>query len=243
MSIICLTHVMRHSEAKLGARLVLFVLAEFAHDDGTKAFPTVETIMERTRMSRRGVQDALRKLEGDGLIVQTGQTGYGARIYTVILTAAESAPAQNGASGAQFGTGNTSDSAPNPSENPPKDPSKSAREEPIGFSEWLGTHVQLAELYGVEQSVPRAGTSARASLAVVFAGLMAEGYAAEEFALASEGVLASDFMRDGGHVKPENVLRKTKLAGRVDEGRRARAKRLAKEQEGPGQGDQKWGDE
>jgi hypothetical protein len=124
-----------------------------------------------------------------------------------------------------------------------KTTSNSSCSEPIGFSEWLGRHVELASFYGVEQSVPRAGTSNRATLAATFGALAAERYTAEEFELASEGVLSSEFMREGGHVKPENVLRKTKFAGKVDDGRRARAKRLEGDGRGEGQGEQKWGAE
>jgi hypothetical protein len=36
-------------------------------------------------------------------------------------------------------------------------------------------------------------------------------------------VLADEFMRAGGHTAPENVLRKTKIAKRIDEGRAWRA--------------------
>lgn len=79
MSIVCLSHIMRHSEATLGARLVLFVLAEHAHDDGTEAFPSVDTIVQRTRMSRKGVQGALRRLEADSMI---HRDGYGLRGQT-----------------------------------------------------------------------------------------------------------------------------------------------------------------
>jgi hypothetical protein len=92
MSLPVMVWVLQHSEAKLGARLVLIALAEFAHDDGTKAFPSVETLSERARMSRRGVQAALRSLEADGSIEQTGTTRSGTNVYRVVMGGAESAP-------------------------------------------------------------------------------------------------------------------------------------------------------
>lgn len=94
----------------------------------------------------------------------------------------------------------------------------SSAEEPFEFSQWLGYHCSRAE-----RTVPRAGTSARSELARVFAALVAEGYGLEDFKLASDGVLGDAFMVENGHTKPENVLRKSKLAGRIDDGRKARA--------------------
>lgn len=93
------------------------------------------------------------------------------------------------------------------------------QEEPVGFAQWLGEHVTIAAEFGVDVSVPRAATSHRSTLARAFAALQEEGYSAEDFRLASIGVLSDDFMRSGGHVKPENVLRKTKIGGRIDRGR------------------------
>lgn len=90
MSIHVLSHVLRYSEARLGARLVLIALAEFAHDDGTKAFPSVETLMERSRLGRTGVKDALRKLREAGEIVETGETARGVKVYRVVMRGPES---------------------------------------------------------------------------------------------------------------------------------------------------------
>lgn len=85
--------VFRHSEAKLGARLVLLCLAEFAHDDGSRAFPSVATMCERTRMSERGVQEALRRLEADGMIERREKPlANGTNVYRVLMGGADSAP-------------------------------------------------------------------------------------------------------------------------------------------------------
>lgn len=128
MSIVCLSHVMRHSEAQLGARLVLFVLAEHAHDDGANAFPTVPTIMERTRMSRRSVQGALRRLEADEMISAQGVGPNGQTNYRVAMASpgggADSAPAHDLQGADDDAQGRSSrheggaGSAPNPSFNP-----------------------------------------------------------------------------------------------------------------------------
>jgi hypothetical protein len=90
--------------------------------------------------------------------------------------------------------------------------------EPITFGEWIGYHCIAAD-----RSVPRAGTTARAKLAEMYAALEGEGYSLDDLKLASDGVLANGYMVEHGYTKPENVLRKEKIAGRVDDGRRARA--------------------
>jgi hypothetical protein len=101
----------------------------------------------------------------------------------------------------------------------------SLEEEPEGFAGWLEHHVQTGAALGVSLSVPKHGTSYRSGLARTFAALSGEGYSLEEFKFASDGVLSDEFMREGGHVKPENVLRKEKIGGRVDAGRRWREAR------------------
>jgi hypothetical protein len=96
-------------------------------------------------------------------------------------------------------------------------------DEAIGFSEWLGHHVEVCQRYGITRSVPKAFTDVRTKLARDFADLVGQGYELEDFKLASEGVLADDFMRAQKHTAPENVLRKSKIAKRIDEGRALRA--------------------
>jgi hypothetical protein len=100
--------VLDHSEATGGARLVLIVLAEHAHADGGEAFPSVDTIAHRTRMSRRGVQESLRRLEAEGHIVSDGVSRKGTKVYRVLMSEqggadraprADRAPAQNDAEG------------------------------------------------------------------------------------------------------------------------------------------------
>jgi hypothetical protein len=99
----------------------------------------------------------------------------------------------------------------------------SPAEEPEGFAQWLGQHVSTAKDVGVVMTVPRAGTSRRSTLARTFKRLVEEGHELEEFRLASLGVFSSQFMREGGYVSPENVLRVEKFGRWVDEGRRAEA--------------------
>lgn len=72
MSLPVLVWVLDHSTATLGARLVLLVLAEHAHDDGRESYPALDTIAQRARLSRKGARDALARLERDGHIERDG---------------------------------------------------------------------------------------------------------------------------------------------------------------------------
>lgn len=99
----------------------------------------------------------------------------------------------------------------------------STEEEPEGFAQWLGQHVAAGATFGLSLSVPRASTARRSALARTFARLRQEGHELEEFRLASLGVVGDAFMREGGHVDPENVLRVEKFGKRVDAGRRVEA--------------------
>jgi len=63
---------LRDSEGDL---LVLLVLAEHAHKDGGGAWPSVQRIAQLARLSIRGTQSALRKLESAGVIEATPRTG------------------------------------------------------------------------------------------------------------------------------------------------------------------------
>lgn len=77
--------VMRHSEATLGARLVLLALADCAHDDGREAYPSVDRLAQMARLSRRATQSALRKLEEDGAIVRDGVGRNGTSCWRVVM--------------------------------------------------------------------------------------------------------------------------------------------------------------
>jgi hypothetical protein len=73
--------VLRHSEAHLGDRLVLIVLADHAREDGTSAWPSLETIAHQSRLSERQARRCLRNLEELGEIRETGRSRKGTHIY------------------------------------------------------------------------------------------------------------------------------------------------------------------
>lgn len=118
-----MTWVLRHSDAKLGARLVLIALADYAHADGSEAYPSVDTLAANTRLSRRAVQAALRKLEEDREVVRDGKGRNGTTCYRLTMGGADSARgAEYDVEGAQNTTSRGANSAPNPSLEPSSEP-------------------------------------------------------------------------------------------------------------------------
>ena len=112
MSVHVIGWVLKRSEARLGDRLVLLVLADHANADGTGAYPSVPTVASEARMSERAVQYSLRRLEASACIAQAGVSKYGTTVYTVLTTRpANSAPVQST-------TEIVSDFAPEPSLEP-----------------------------------------------------------------------------------------------------------------------------
>lgn len=68
-----------------GDLLVLLVLADHARDDGTGAYPSVDTIGRKARLSRRGVFDALARLKDAGVIEADGTGPNGTVSYRVLM--------------------------------------------------------------------------------------------------------------------------------------------------------------
>lgn len=60
------THVVDHSKHKGSALLLLIMVANHAHSDGTGAYPSIATLATETRMSERQVRRNLRVLEESG---------------------------------------------------------------------------------------------------------------------------------------------------------------------------------
>lgn len=62
-----------------GEMLLALALADHAHDDGTKVFPFIKSLAEKTRQSVRSVQYQLRKMEESGwlILVNAGNGGRG----------------------------------------------------------------------------------------------------------------------------------------------------------------------
>jgi Helix-turn-helix domain len=136
MSVRVLSWVFDHSPVEhRGDLLVLLVLADHAHDDGTHAFPSVETIARKARLSRRGAQLALRRLERLGAIQETaGEGPRRPRSYRLIM--GEATSPRTGCTGEVGGTEGRTEShlgakgsSPEPSVEPSVEPSLSLSSE------------------------------------------------------------------------------------------------------------------
>jgi hypothetical protein len=103
MSIKVMTMVFERYPAGGGEMLLALALADHAHDDGTKIFPSIKQLAEKTRQSERTVQYQLRKMEDSTwlLLQNSGNGGRNQRREYVInpfwLKGAEVAPIGKGA--------------------------------------------------------------------------------------------------------------------------------------------------
>lgn len=87
MSIRVMQWVWENSPASRGERLVLLAIADCASDDGTKAWPSMETIAQKANLSVRACQAAIRRLTKEGHLTVAMQTGpHRCNRYTVVMT-------------------------------------------------------------------------------------------------------------------------------------------------------------
>jgi hypothetical protein len=67
-------------------KLVLLAMADHARDDGTGCYPAIGTLARKTRLSRRGTQKLIRRLQTAGFIADTGKISrLGTIEYTLTL--------------------------------------------------------------------------------------------------------------------------------------------------------------
>jgi hypothetical protein len=71
---------------RVAEQAVLLVLANFANDEGTGAYPSVATIASRTKLTARSVSRALRGLEGSGDITVERGGGNRTNRYVICMT-------------------------------------------------------------------------------------------------------------------------------------------------------------
>ena len=86
-----------------GEMLLALALADHASDDGTRVYPSVANLAEKTRQSERSVQYQLRRMEESGWLILVGAGNGGRsmsreyRISPEWIKGAEIAPTQKGA--------------------------------------------------------------------------------------------------------------------------------------------------
>ena len=84
MSIRVVSAVWEQSRAKGSGLLLLLAIADFAHDDGTGAYPSNETLAAKIRMSPRQVRNLVGALESLGELAVQRDPG-GVNRYTVLV--------------------------------------------------------------------------------------------------------------------------------------------------------------
>lgn len=113
------SHAVAHDKrAKLGDRLVLFVLAESADNETGTCYPSIKSIAERAGLSERAVHYSLKKLSQMNMIsIQRNASPYGTNIYnlTPMKGGAKFAP------GAKYDAKGVQWVAPEPSIEPSKE--------------------------------------------------------------------------------------------------------------------------
>ncbi len=84
MSVKVSSYVWEHTTAKGSALLLLLAIADYCHDDGQGAWPSVPTLAAKARISARSVQYHTRRLVADGLLVlQDGAGPNGVHTYCI----------------------------------------------------------------------------------------------------------------------------------------------------------------
>lgn len=86
MSIKAMTSVWEKSQHKGSTLLLLLAIADYAHDDGTGAWPSIDTLAKKTRMSVRNTQRLVDTLRASGEVtVISGGGPHGTNLYAVVL--------------------------------------------------------------------------------------------------------------------------------------------------------------
>lgn len=85
MSVHYMSWVFRHSPTQHSDRLVLLALADNANDDTGLAWPSVETLAAKARVTERTCRRCLRHLERDECISSAGVSKSGTIVYKVLM--------------------------------------------------------------------------------------------------------------------------------------------------------------
>lgn len=132
MSIQALAWVLEHSEATKGPRCVLIAIANHADESGENCWASVATLAHEAKLSERATRYALRTLEEEEEIEQTGSTHRGTHIYRIpgvgrAKSAGGASRADQGGKNVQGGgqesLGGGQPTAPEPSGEPSGEPS------------------------------------------------------------------------------------------------------------------------
>ena len=93
LSVQAISWVVEHSQTKANPFIVLLMIANHAHSDGTGAWPSIETLARESRLSERTVQRAIRRLEKTGeLEVERSDGGRKSNYYCVKMSGVKVTP-------------------------------------------------------------------------------------------------------------------------------------------------------
>lgn len=225
MSVHVLDLVWRRSAHKGSDLLLMLAIADNANDGGV-AWPGIEHLSSKSRLSERAVQYAVsRLLDGDELTLVRRGGGSQSNVYRVEIetlrgkpprkhcTPAKTAPAQ-------VAHEKTQPAAPEPSVEPSGETASPPIVPPADFETWLAHHERVTG-----RKPPRPGTQARKHIAAMYEARREEGYSAEDLLHAVDGAQADEFRRTNGHTGCESVLRPRKVHELVEKGRQAPAAR------------------
>jgi hypothetical protein len=104
VSIEAINRVWKTSKQRGSALLLLLAIADYAKDDGSNAWPSLQTLANKTRMSKRNVIKLVQKIEANGeLRVRREQGPNGVNFYDIISPLVNaSSPPKKQASERQF---------------------------------------------------------------------------------------------------------------------------------------------
>src|SRR5579863_1952178 len=91
-SVQAISWVIESSKHKSNAFVVLLMIANHAHSDGTLAWPSVRTLARESRISEREVRYTLRQLERSGELVTIERKGQSNMYSLPLVTPAKFAP-------------------------------------------------------------------------------------------------------------------------------------------------------
>src|SRR5262245_27068310 len=93
MSIKVMSHVWTHSKQRGSYLVTMLAIADYAHDDGKNAYPSIATLAKKTRMTERNVQLVLRKLVDDEeLVIEFNAGPHGCNRYAIPLDLPDEPP-------------------------------------------------------------------------------------------------------------------------------------------------------
>jgi hypothetical protein len=85
VSVKAISSVWQHSEQKSGALLVELAIADFADDQG-RAWPAIETLAKKARMTSRNVNYIIeKKLKPAGLVIEKNAGPHRANLYRLCI--------------------------------------------------------------------------------------------------------------------------------------------------------------